>query len=705
MAGDVVVLPPLREELDLFAGPCAFDGSPTWSLYDPANQHYYRIGIIECEILSHWNLGAVKAIAEHINQISHFSVTEDDVMAVYQFLFSHNLFQIQGYEATQFLLKQAQAAKQHWFTWLIHHYLFFKIPVLRPDSFLKRSYPYIAWIYQPSVVFLLTMLLMINLYVLIDRWEMFTATFLHFFSFQGFVYYAFALTFAKLLHELGHAYTAHRYGCRVSSMGVAFLVMFPVLYTDTSDAWKLTSRTQRLAIGAAGMLAELALAILCTSLWHFLSDGALRSSVFLMASTTWVMTLLINLNPFMRFDGYYLLSDFLRVENLQSRAFNLGRWKLRQLLFGLQQPVPELLPSKLQGVLILYAWGTWVYRFLLFMGIALLVYHFFFKVLGVFLMLVEVTWFIALPIYKEMLHWLSNRENMSWNKNSLLTTIFTTIVIVLIVYPWQTRVEAPAVLKAGKQSDIYLVFPAKLGKILVKQGEHVEGGQLLLQFSSVDLESKIEQSQSKIKALRWQVSFHGQEKHLNQHQQITQSELQSELSEYKGLLDEQDRLKIRAPFSGQVLDINEQLQQGQWISENEWLLTVTQFDHYKIEAYINEGYLGQILQSKQAVFYPEQLDWTSFQCQIFRIDNAASTQIPPAYASLYSGNIPIKSNHSKELIPESSVYRLWLYADKQEKQTINREIRGRIMINVAAESMVSLLWKQILAILIRESGV
>lgn len=705
MAGDVISLPPLREELDLFAGPAAFDGSPTWSLYDPANQHYYRIGKQECEILSYWNLKDPEAIVQCIKEITQFDVTVDEVMVLYQFLMTHNLFQLQGAEATQFLLKQAKASKQNWFTWLIHHYLFFKIPLLRPDNFLNTSFPFIRWLYQPTVLYLFIIMLMMNLYILVDRWALFSQTFLHFFSLQGFIYYALALSIAKVLHEMGHAYTAHHYGCRVSSMGVAFLVMFPVLYTDTSDAWKLTSKKQRMAIGAAGMMAELALAIFCSSLWHFLPDGPVRSSVFLMATTTWVMTLFVNLNPFMRFDGYYLLSDFIGIENLQQRAFNLGRWKLRHILFGLQEHIPEKLPDKLQWTLIIYAWGTWVYRFLLFLGIALLVYHFFFKALGVLLMFVEVVWFIALPIYKEIKHWLQSREKMNWNKNSVFTTVISLLLLVFLFIPWQTRIEAPAVLKAGKQSEIYMPFPAKLIQVLVQSGEKVEAGQLLFEFNSSNLDFKIEQMLSRVKVLRWQLSFHGQQQGLKLRSQITQGELKAALSEYKSLIDERERLLVRAPFSGKVLDINEQISVGEWITQDELLLTVAQFDSYRVEAYVNEAYLGQILLSnKQAVFYPEQISWPVVDCQLVTIDNAASTEIKPAFASQYAGSIPIKRNHAQALVPETSVYRVGLLADK-EGHVINQAIRGNVIIEAPAESIAAVLWMKVLSVLIKESGV
>lgn len=703
MAGDVIELPPLRQELDLVAGPSNFDGSPTWSLYDPANQRYYRIGQIECEILMAWTQGTAVAVVEKIQQLDQLFVTEEDVTELYQFLFSHNLLQMQGAEATQHLLKQANAAKQHWFSWLVHHYLFFKLPLLRPDRLLKQTYPYIRCLYQPVILYLLMAVLVINLYVLIDRWELFSQTFLHFFSLEGMVFYGFALSLAKILHELGHAYTAHRYGCRVATMGVAFLVMFPVLYTDTSDAWKLTSRRQRLGIAIAGIAVELALAIICTSLWHFLPDGALRSAVFLMASTTWIMTLLINLNPFMRFDGYYLLSDFLGVENLQQRAFNLAKWQLRRALFAMQETLPEQLPTRLHRILVAYAWGTWVYRFLLFLGIALLVYHFFFKALGVILMMIEIIWFIALPVIKEIKHWLANREAISWNKNSLLTAIASVLLLLICFIPWQSRVEAPAVLKAAKYMDMYMPLPGQLRQVLVSRGDHVSAGQTLIQFDSSDLDSRISQSQIQVELLRWQLSFYGQDKRLINRRRIVLSELDSALSEYKSLLNEREKLLFKAPFEGVILDINDQLNVGEWIAQDEAILTLAQDNAYKIEALVNEVHLGQVLSSQQAIFYPEQLDWPSIKCKIIRIDNASSNQIAPEYASIYSGSVPVKGHNRNDLVPETSVYRVWLQADTQDVM-INRAIRGNVMIDAPAESYAGFLWKRVMAVLIRESG-
>ena len=73
----------------------------------------------------------------------------------------------------------------------------------------------------------------------------------------------------------------------------------------------------------------------------------------------------------MRFDGYYIFSDWLKAENLQPRAFALARWKIRELLFGFYKEPPEELSKNRKWIFISYAWFTWIYRFFLFLGIAI----------------------------------------------------------------------------------------------------------------------------------------------------------------------------------------------------------------------------------------------------------------------------------------------------------------------------------------------
>ena len=162
----------------------------------------------------------------------------------------------------------------------------------------------------------------------------------------------------------------------------------PVRYTEASTACK-ASRRARLMVDAAGIFAELMLAVMATLFWVFLPDGTASDVAFVIASVSWVMSLLVNLNPLMRFDGYYLLADMLGVENMQERGFALARWRLREFLFGFGDPAPEHLSRPMRRGLIVHAYAVWVYRFFLFLDIALLVYHVAVKLAGIVLFAVE----------------------------------------------------------------------------------------------------------------------------------------------------------------------------------------------------------------------------------------------------------------------------------------------------------------------------
>lgn len=285
------MLPPLREELALCDGPRARSGMPTYSLYDPLRNRYYRFGWPQFEMLRRWRLGDPGRIADEVNSSTSLNVDPEDVLEVAMFLQGNNLVQVSGPAGLDVLAGQARAARRHWATWLLHNYLFLKIPLFHPDAFLKRTLKYVSFVFTRGYAISMLIGLVIGLYLISRQWESFLHTFSYFFSLQGLLFYGMALIFTKIIHEFGHAYTASYFGVRVPVMGFGLLVMMPVMYTDTSDAWKLTDNHKRMWINAAGFLAELSLAVLATLLWSFLPEGALKSVAFLLATTTWIMTM------------------------------------------------------------------------------------------------------------------------------------------------------------------------------------------------------------------------------------------------------------------------------------------------------------------------------------------------------------------------------------------------------------------------------
>lgn len=116
------------------------------------------------------------------------------------------------------------------------------------------------------------------------------------------------------LHELGHAAAAIASGINARNIGLGFYTVLPVMYTDLTDTWKLP-KTDKVKINLAGIFIQLLVNLLLISLIK--SNGN-----SFMAAMSWKIYLvnnciiLINLVPFMKFDGYWILSDMMAIPNL-----------------------------------------------------------------------------------------------------------------------------------------------------------------------------------------------------------------------------------------------------------------------------------------------------------------------------------------------------------------------------------------------------
>lgn len=707
MAGIVetqtMTLPPLREEVHCLPGPVQFDGSPSWTLHDPINNRFFRIGWAEYEILRHWSLGNPEDIVYRINLETTLIVKLNDVEQFLQFLLTNNLLVLSGEQAMQRLWQQVQARKQNIFSQILHHYLFFKIPLFKPDRLLSWLYPKLVWIYSRWVLGIVLFTAVLGLYLVSRQWDQFLNTFPHFFNWQGLSLYFICLVIAKVLHEFGHALTAHRYGCRVPTMGVAFMVMYPMLYTDANETWKLNSRQQRLAITSAGIIAELALAAFATLAWSFMSDGPARSGVFLLATTTWIMTLAVNLSPFMRFDGYYLLADFIKIENLQPRAFAYNIWLLRKILFQLDTPPPERLPTKISVFFAIYAWAVWLYRLFLFLGIAWMVYHYFFKLLGIFLMFVEIGWFIIKPIWNELKIWPT--LNITKQQYLRLSLIPISILFLLLI-PWQRHIELPAQIKPERYTEIYLPYAAKLNKLMVKPGESVVAGDLLAELDSNELLYQSQNAGQEADILAWQVSYQGVDSHLVKQRPIRLQQWESANSKQQGIHHQLEQLHIQSPFAGKVVELNEQLNLDQWLKAGEALMIIADTSAYIVEAFVNEADIMKIVDNSTALFYPENTDIPPLVCHLSVIENGSTQYLPAMVASNYGGPIAARLDSDKNNIPEMAQYRLLFNVEKQaEAKSISPGImRGTIKVETKNNSLAVGLLKQLLSIGLRESG-
>ncbi|MFA7430451.1 MAG: HlyD family efflux transporter periplasmic adaptor subunit [Rhodospirillaceae bacterium] len=700
-------LPPLRDDLALLPGPRERDGAPSWTIHDPLRNRFHRIGARAFDLLSAWHLGTADAVVDAVEASTGRRPTAAEVAWMEQFLRVQSLVRQDAAADVARMVQIAQAGKTSWYMWLLHRYLFIRIPLVRPDRFLDATLWLVAPLFTRAAAAIVLLLGVAGVLLALRQWQTFTHTFLHFFDAAGLAWYGLAIVFTKIVHELGHAYTAKRFGCRVPTMGVAFLVMWPVLYTDTTDTWRLPDRRRRLMVGAAGMVAELALAMIATLLWSFLPDGPARSAAFVVATVSWVMTLMVNTNPLMRFDGYYLLSDALGVPNLQDRAFELGRWRLREALFGFGDAAPERLPRPLRHGMLAYAYATWIWRFFLFLGIAVLVYHMFFKVLGVALFIVEIWWFIMQPISREVGRWWERRDRVVLNRHSLTTLGVLVVLGAVLVVPWQGLVTVPAMLRSVDHAWLFPPVPARIESLMLDPGARVQAGAVLATLAAPELDHEIRMAERRIKVRRELLLREAASTETAENIHVLRHQLISETTALDGLLEERRRLTVRAPFDGMVGERTEGLHVGRWVKATDPLGLVVDDRMARLVGYVAETERDRMEVGRRGTFHPDDVAQSPFAVEVVEVAEVSAQGLDqPALSAPFGGPLPARVAEGGVIAPTQGLYRVILrpVVALPPRTAFPQSLRGVARIEADRRSPLGRLWRHAGAVLIRESG-
>jgi putative peptide zinc metalloprotease protein len=701
-----LVLPPVREDLRLFPGPPARDGSPTWRVLDPVRNSFFEIGWLEFELLARWkDHKDAASLAAQVAAETPISPSIEEVREMIGFLTSNQLLAARSKEARDALARRIKDSKQAWYTELFHHYLFFRLPLFHPDAFLARTVGLVDVFFTRGFALLVLVLLGIDLYLISREWYSVTDAFSRIFTPAAFLYYAIAVTFSKVVHELAHAYAARRYGVRVPTIGLAFLVMWPYLYTDTGETWKLGDRRKQLVIACAGMGAELVIAVFSTLLWALSPEGGAKNVFFVLASTTWVMTLVINLSPFMRFDGYFVLSDLLDFPNLHERGTAAGKWWMRKTFFGLEEATPEpQLTSGQRAGLIAFAYITWVYRLVIFLGIAVLVYHFFFKLLGIVMFVLELFWFVFRPIVKEAGYLWRARKSLRLPWRPAVAALAVAGALVWVI-PVSHEVTAPAILRAQYEHAVYAPFPARIAEVRVAELQQVAAGAPLLRLEASELGVREKKADIAITSARAELARMPANVSLQENFQVLQRRLGQAVAEKQAVTEEFNRQQLRSAQDGVIRDVAPDLVAGRWVNTQQLLMRVVSQAEPVIEAYVTEQQVAAIAPGQTVRFFPRRADRPVLQGEVLAVDRAPQKELQrPLLASIHGGDVLVKQGPRGALIAQDTVYRVMI-KPLGGVQRADAVLAGRVRIETSFRFLAENFVYRIISLFIRESGI
>jgi putative peptide zinc metalloprotease protein len=697
-------LPELRDELSVYAGPALAGGQPSWSLHDPVRHQFFQIDWMAYEMLSRWRMGDAARIVDDINASTTLDVHAEDVEHLLAFLTANQLLRPAA-GAAPALAARRDAMRQGWGQWLLHNYLFMRLPLVRPDAWLSRWAPRLAFLYSRGFLLLTLAAMALGLIGIYRQWEQFAGTLVDHFTLQGAMAYGATLVVVKILHELGHGFTAKRHGCRVPSMGVALLVLWPVAYTDTNEVWKLSQRRQRLEVAAAGMATELIIAAWATLAWCLLPEGLARTAAFLMCTTTWISSIAINASPFMRFDGYFLLSDWLQIPNLHSRAFALARWDLRERLFRLGEEPPEYLAPGLRKGLTAFAWLVWIYRLVVFLGIAALVYHFFIKLAGIALFLVEIVWFIWLPIQRELLEWRKRRMQIKTQGRYRLSLALAAGALALFVLPWPTRTTVSGLMQPLQQMEVFAPAHGQLGGPPPANGSQVKAGEALMQIQSADLAVREQKNMARKQQLDWQADTASFDAQTRRDWQLIDEQRASVDAERGTVEADAKRYSPSASFGGQLKDVDPDLREGDWLSQGEPLGRVIGAGGWQVVAYVNEDEIARLAPGDRALFVADGMAGPVLRLRVSSIDKTASPVVREgALANLFGGDIAVREKKGV-LYADRAIYRVALDVSGEPDERIAQHAwRGQVTLAGQWEAPGLRFVKAVTATLWRELG-
>src|SRR5438445_3909655 len=309
----------LRMRRDLAIAPQKYEGRTYYVVKDPVSLCYYRFKEKEHVLiqLMDGDHSLDDAQKEYEKRFRPERLTLEDLESFAQQLLTAGLAQNESPQAGKQLFDRRKKRKRSEWMQALTNILYIKLPIFDPDRLLSRMLPKLRWIFTTWFMAVSIATMAAAILLVATHFETFRdklPDYHEFFSFGTVAYLWAALGIVKVIHEFGHGLSCKAFGGEVHEMGALFLVFSPCLYCNVSDAWTLPSKWKRIIISFAGIYVELIIAAFATWLWWYTPSypfvNHLSLSLMIVCS---VSTVVFNANPLMRYDGYYVLLDWLEI--------------------------------------------------------------------------------------------------------------------------------------------------------------------------------------------------------------------------------------------------------------------------------------------------------------------------------------------------------------------------------------------------------
>ncbi len=569
------------------------DGS-CFHVEDPQRRKFFRVGFAEYTLLSQFDgRRSLSEVAESANRaLGADAFSEADVLAVIQWGLQNGLLKLGQHDAPasgsivrasdsgigredqsnddHSLARRASevtAPPKRKIQWSL---LSIRIPLGCPDHWCERLLPWVDGLFGKTAFLAWLVLIAMAGSEVAVNWPRFVASTADILVPSNWLGLGLAWVVLKAVHEAAHGVVCKRHGGEVREVGIAFIFFAPVAYVDVTSCWRFASRWPRIQTAAAGMYAEMALAalaVLVAGQADSLVEQHFLDNIAVMASVT---TVLFNINPLSRFDGYYILTDFCRVPNLYSRGQKAAQQFAARWLLGDSSSGER--PSWL---LVAYGFATWLWSLSVMVGIVVAAAMYWHGLGVVLSALIAVSWLrsTCTRLTHAVRQSSSQPHRSRFDFLARMTAVVTACAALLLFVPWPFANTAPGVIEFTSRSVVRSESAGFVMRVLVQDGETVIEGQSLVELQNEELERKMRDLELAIEQsrLRERLAVEQHDTAAGQIEQQQRDSLQRRLAERHGQVE---RLTLRAPIAGVVSSRQLATLPGSFITAGAELLSI-----------------------------------------------------------------------------------------------------------------------------------
>lgn len=599
--------------------------------------------------------------------------------------------------------------------------LFLRLPGWDPEKTLQRIEPWLGWMFSKSAGLFFSILVVSSwLFIAMqfDEIRQRLPEFQQFFGWPNLMYLWATLAMGKILHEFGHGIACKHFGAECHSMGIMLLVFSPTLYCDVTDSWMLKSKWKRIIIGAAGMYVEIILAAVAILVWYHTQPGLINHlalNIFFISTAT---TVIFNANPLLRYDGYYIMADWLEIPNLRSKATKQLSQTVAWWGFGIEAPDDPFMPKSGRGWFILYATASALYRWFVLFAITFFLYTvlkpYRLQSIGIMLAVASLTSIFigqGINIYKMLKA--PKQDPISKLKVTVSCLLLGSFLAAffLVKFPWYR--EASFYVEPVDVEHVYTTVPGFVEQIHVHPGQQVDAQAPLLTLRSPELldrqkELLVEQD---VRALEPKMY---QELRDPDGKQLAEKSLESINEQLSDIQEQLQRTTIYARVSGTVIappsqsrpsimKLKKSLSRGfktpidessldAFLQERTHVCSIAPTQNFHCILLIKQADLNDVVKGGEVRMKFDLFPADVWEGEVVEFSSRELEYAPPALSNKYGGPLATVGDTEGREKLATPVYQA-IVEFEQQPESLCTGLRGRARFVVAERTLFGWFWR------------